>query len=123
MARAKNNRPDHCEREPLEPEVCNKVHPDWSHLADVEAVKKALAAGKEIYDRDKDEILDIFERDGMWWVQYKYSGGGVSEYEIDENDDGYDGQDFDTFLVEDAVQPVSEDEMSEVLKSLGVGDG
>ena len=88
-----------------------KDHPGWEHASSWDEVKAVLAAGHNVYDAEGDRINSIGDDSGEDEERYIYWG---------HNNACYATQDIEFFLIPDRVEPVSEDEMAEVYRSLGV---
>lgn len=99
-----------CDLERYEGKKCR--HKGWVHARSAQEIIDALAAGQTVYDEDGDEVVEIRAGRGVdFLVTY--------ESQRDEGRHTYSLDRPSYVLLQDA-KPVTEEEMSEVYRILGV---
>ena len=98
-----------CDLERYEGKKCR--HKGWVHAESVEEILDALAAGQTVYDEDGDEVVEVKPGGGEFLVTY--------ESQRDEGRHSY-GLARPSYVLLQEAKPVTDEEMSEVYRILGV---
>ncbi len=103
---------EHRPRRAWEDECCHKEHPNWKHATDATEVTDALAEGRIVIDLDGDLVTDFdpVERD------YSFYDDADKNYPVGRATVGHVSE----FLLVDSFDPVTDEELAEVYRSLGV---
>lgn len=94
---------------------CEESHPDYRHAESFAEAYEVIASGQTVYDVDGDPVTGLTPPDRESW-----SRGPVYEFRTPSGDtDTHDPHSPDCLLIPDFT-PVTEEELAEVYRSLGV---
>lgn len=107
-------------------------HPGYHHAKDAYELRDALASGHACWDGDGDRVLLLYDvnesgRFGTvflsWLLDRPDANPSMKEVQAGTGVFVYPMEKAKNFLIEDEVAPLSEEELAEVMTSLGVKKG